>query len=153
MPWRRKWQPTPVLLPGKFHGLRSLVGYSPWGRKESDTTEQLHFGWLWRSKLPCYKLPMEKTFLQGTADSQKRTEVLRKTGWQGSEFCQQPYKTGSWSLPVGLSNEIPTLADLLIEALWEIMKQRTQLHCTWNSDLHKLWDNKCIILSHQVHGN
>ena len=37
------WQPTPVLLPGKFRGLRSLVGYSPWGRKESDTTEQLHF--------------------------------------------------------------------------------------------------------------
>ena len=42
IPWRRKWQPTPVLLPGKFHGWRSLVGYSPWGRKESDTTEQLH---------------------------------------------------------------------------------------------------------------
>ena len=41
--WRRKWQPTPVLLPGKSHGPRSLVGYSPWGRKESDTTEQLHF--------------------------------------------------------------------------------------------------------------
>ena len=41
IPWRRKWQPTPV--PGKFHGWRSLVGYSPWGRKESDTTEQLHF--------------------------------------------------------------------------------------------------------------
>ena len=41
--WRRKWQPTPVLLPGKSHGQRSLVGYSPWGRKESDTTEQLHF--------------------------------------------------------------------------------------------------------------
>ena len=45
--WRRKWQPTPVLLPGKFHGLRSLVGYSPWGRKESDTTEQLHFHFHW----------------------------------------------------------------------------------------------------------
>ena len=41
--WRRKWQPTPVLLPGQFHGQRSLVGYSPWGRKESDMTEQLHF--------------------------------------------------------------------------------------------------------------
>ena len=38
-----KWQPTPVLLPGKFHGRRSLVGYSPWGRKESDTSERLHF--------------------------------------------------------------------------------------------------------------
>ena len=39
--WRRKWQPTPVLLPGKSRGWRSLVGYSPWGRKESDTTERL----------------------------------------------------------------------------------------------------------------
>ena len=43
IPWRSKWQPTPVLLPGKFHGWRSLVGYSPWGPKESDMTEQLHF--------------------------------------------------------------------------------------------------------------
>ena len=40
---RRQWQPTPVLLPGKSHGWRSLVGYSPWGREESDTTERLHF--------------------------------------------------------------------------------------------------------------
>ena len=40
--WRRKWQSTPVLLPGKSHGQRSLVGYSPWGRKESDTTKRLH---------------------------------------------------------------------------------------------------------------
>jgi len=41
--WRRKWQSTPGLLPGKSHGQRSLVGYSPWGCKELDTTEQLHF--------------------------------------------------------------------------------------------------------------
>ena len=40
--WRRKWQPTPVFLPGKFHGQTSLVGYSPWGRKDSDTTEQTY---------------------------------------------------------------------------------------------------------------
>ena len=39
----RQWQPTPVLLPGKSHGQRSLVGCSPWGRDESDMTEQLHF--------------------------------------------------------------------------------------------------------------
>ena len=38
-----KWQSTPVLLPGKSHGQRSLVGYSLWGRKEPDMTEQLHF--------------------------------------------------------------------------------------------------------------
>ena len=43
IPWRRKWLPTPVLLSGKSHGWRSLVGYSPWGHKESDTTERLHF--------------------------------------------------------------------------------------------------------------
>ena len=38
--WSRKWQPVPVFLPGKFHGQRSLAGYSQWGRKESDATEQ-----------------------------------------------------------------------------------------------------------------
>ena len=41
--FRRRWHPTPVLLPGKSHGWRSLVGCSPWGREKSDTTEQLHF--------------------------------------------------------------------------------------------------------------
>ena len=43
IPWRRKWKPTPVFLPGESHGRRSLVGYSPQGRKELDTTERLHF--------------------------------------------------------------------------------------------------------------
>ena len=42
-PWRRQRHPTPVLLLGKSHGRRSLVGCSPWGREESDMTEQLHF--------------------------------------------------------------------------------------------------------------
>ena len=40
-PCRKEWQPTPVFLPGKSHGQRSLAGYSLWGRKESDMTEQL----------------------------------------------------------------------------------------------------------------
>ena len=39
IPWRRKWQPTPVFFPGESHGQRSLAGYSPWGYKESDMTE------------------------------------------------------------------------------------------------------------------
>ena len=51
IPWKRKWQPTPVFLPGKFQGQRNLVGYSWWGRKESDTTERLsmhiHIGCVW----------------------------------------------------------------------------------------------------------
>ena len=42
IPWRRKWQPTPLFLPGKTYGWRSLAGYSPWGRKELEVTEWLH---------------------------------------------------------------------------------------------------------------
>ena len=42
IPGRRKWLPTPVFLPGEFHGQRSLVGCNPWGPKESDTTKQLN---------------------------------------------------------------------------------------------------------------
>ena len=41
IPWRREWQPTPLFLLGESHGQRSLAGYSPWGCKESDTTEQV----------------------------------------------------------------------------------------------------------------
>ena len=39
IPWRRKWQPTPVFSPGESHGQRNLVGYSPWGQEESDMAE------------------------------------------------------------------------------------------------------------------
>ena len=41
IPWRRKWQPTPVFFPGPSDGQRSFVGYSPWGCKEADPTERL----------------------------------------------------------------------------------------------------------------
>ena len=43
VPLEKEWQPTPVLLPEKFHGWRSLVGYNPWGCKELDMTERFHF--------------------------------------------------------------------------------------------------------------
>ena len=60
IPWRRKWQSTPALLPGKSHGWRSLIGYSPWGRKESDTTEWLNFHLLF------LLLPQSHKFREGT---------------------------------------------------------------------------------------
>jgi len=53
IPWRRKWQPTPVLLPGKSYGRRSLVGYSPWGHKELDTTDGFHFTSLVMNIIAC----------------------------------------------------------------------------------------------------
>ena len=46
IPWSRKWQRAPVFLPGKFHGQRSLAGYSPRGHKESDTTACMYFVFL-----------------------------------------------------------------------------------------------------------
>ena len=70
IPWRRKWQPTPVFLPGESHGRRSLVGYSPWDRKESDTTEQLQFHFHFQKLLNKSKLKNKNknknknTFLQ-----------------------------------------------------------------------------------------
>ena len=51
IPWRRKWQCTPVFLPGKSHGWRSLVGYSPCGLKELDMTERLHFHFIYITSL------------------------------------------------------------------------------------------------------
>ena len=65
---RRRWHPTPALLPGKSHGQRSLVGCSPWGREESDTTEQLHF----HSSLSCIAEgngnPLQCSCLENTRD-------------------------------------------------------------------------------------
>ena len=87
MHWRRKWQPTPVFLPGESHGWRSLVGCSPWSRTESNTTKWLssssihppHFHWddfikmlvLWRANSF-----LEKTLMLG------KIERRRRRGWQ-----------------------------------------------------------------------
>ena len=54
IPWRRKWQPIPVFLPGKSHGQRNLGGSSPWGHKESDTTERLNHNSMFTTRSPCY---------------------------------------------------------------------------------------------------
>ena len=65
---RRQWHPTPVLLPGKSYGQRSLVGCSPWGRTESDTTEWLHFHF----SLPCIGEgngnPLQRSCLENPRD-------------------------------------------------------------------------------------
>ena len=57
IPWRREWQPTPVFLPGESHGQKGLVGYSPWGCKQSDTTERPTLSW--SAKKEC-RLPRER---------------------------------------------------------------------------------------------
>ena len=53
IPWKRAWQPSPVFLPGEFHGQRSLAGYGPWGHRESDTPE----AWAWAKINSCIQFP------------------------------------------------------------------------------------------------
>ena len=68
IPWRREWQPTPVFLPGESMDKRSLAGYSPWGRKESDMTEQLTLSFTFQD-LPVRKRGKEgESFSRGTED-------------------------------------------------------------------------------------
>ena len=77
MHWRRQWQPTPVLLPGKSHGRRNLVGCSPWGRTESDTTEQLSSS---SSQYSCLENPRDRgawwAAVYGAAQSRTRLKWL-----------------------------------------------------------------------------
>ena len=58
IPWRRKWLPSPVFLPGEFHGQRSLVGYSPWNCKELDVTDRVtQYSTVFESKFSKFGLP------------------------------------------------------------------------------------------------
>ena len=59
--WRRKWQPTPVFLPGEYYGQRSLVGYSSWGYKESERTEQLSMHTCKMNSSSIIQLPSSQT--------------------------------------------------------------------------------------------
>ena len=82
IPWRRKWQPTPVLLPGKFHGPRSLVGYSPWGHKQLDTPERLHFHFLTLALFNCVDLSIIVCL-------SKQIEGRVRQREEGGETCQK----------------------------------------------------------------
>ena len=100
---RRQWHPTPVLLLGKSHGWRSLVGCSPWGRKESDMTERLHFHF----SLSCIGEgngnPLQCSCLENPRDggawwavhgvAQSRTRLKRLSSSSMCVFCCLYFKT------------------------------------------------------------
>ena len=65
---RRQWYPSPVLLPGKSHGWRSLVGFSTWGREELDTTERLHFPFSFSCIGEGNGNPLQCSFLESPRD-------------------------------------------------------------------------------------
>ena len=97
--WRRQWRPTPVLLPGNSHGQRSLVGCSSWGRKQSETNEQLHFHFLLScigegtgNPLQCFCLENPRdggawwAAVYGVAQSRTR---LKRLSSSSSRSCRQ----------------------------------------------------------------
>ena len=87
IPWRRKWQPTPVFLPGESHGQRSLVAYSPWGRKESDMTEQLHLLRARRDNLIQFSL-----YRRGHQNIIKHECQISATNWVEDKFPSNNHK-------------------------------------------------------------
>ena len=98
--WRRKWQPTPVFLPTKSHRQRSLVGYSPRGLKESDTTERLHFHF-WSS-----------SDLESKVGVMVCRESMRITGTSGLRGIKPPFDSVvKWKL----------LGEAFILILWGLL--------------------------------
>ena len=108
IPWRRKWHPTPALFPGKSHGPRSLVGYSPWGCKESDTTESLHFhfsDWLW-AVCASLKRALSKDPEEAAAP------------WRGKTICGQGLSPFNWLLLVWEYVATQRIASTLLLTWW-----------------------------------
>ena len=135
--WRRKWQPTPVFLPEKPHGRRSLVGYSPRGREESDTTERLHFpvslscigegngnplqcsclqnprdGGAWRAVV--YGVTQSRTRLKRLSSSSSRT-------WFSFMYSVCPQNCpwfGQWGFLCSLTSPLPTSFFKYFHTIW-----------------------------------
>ena len=82
--WRKEWQPSPIFLPGEFHGQRSLVGYRPWGCKELDTTEWLTLSLFIIQRSPKWNKTNKQTKKNNKKQQQKPPHhllTLRHTKW------------------------------------------------------------------------
>ena len=126
--WRRQWHPTPVLLPGKSHGWRSLGGCSPWGHWGSDTTEWLHFHFSLSctgegngNPLQCsclenprdrgawwaavYRVAQSRTWLKWLSSSSSRAEMTQnpKKNSEWAQKDQQSAKLSRWFLSLRTS--------------------------------------------------
>ena len=106
---RRQLHPTPVLLPGKSHGQRSLVGCSPWGCEESDTTERLHFHFSLLCigegngnplQCSCLQYPRDRgarwAATYGVAQSRTRLKRLSSSSPSSIPPCFQPNPAPTW---------------------------------------------------------
>ena len=125
--WRREWQSTPVFLPGEFHGQKSLAGYSPWGGKESDTTERLtyiHNIHIHSFPLPIFPIELYEFFIYFTCVCYPLSRVRlfvtpRTVAHQASlsmEYSRQEYWSG---LPFPSPEELPNPGIELWSPAWQ----------------------------------
>ena len=110
IPWRRKWQSTPVFLPGKSHGQRNLAGYGPWGHKESNRAELLEHAHLKNAFTVVSRLSSAQL------SSSVASNSLRPHGLQYTRLpcpsptpgaCSNSYPLSQWSHPTISSSVIP----------------------------------------------
>ena len=127
--WRRQQHSTPVLLPGRSHGWRSLVGCSPWGHEESDTTEQLHFHFSLSCTGEGNGSPLQCSCLENPRDgvAQSRTQLKRLSSSSSSaarrgrtqfssslEGCLGRENTLDWSSTTSCNSQpVPDYSDVL----------------------------------------
>ena len=116
---RRRWHPTPVLLPGKSHGLRSLVGCSSWGRQESDTTSlslSLFTFMHWRRKWPHYRVLDWR--ISGTGELGGLLSIgSHRVGHDWSDFAAAAGQRGMWLYSLGDGSFEGFLASVKIWAM------------------------------------
>ena len=99
IPWRRKWQLTPVLLPRESHGWRSLVGYSPWSRKELDKTERLHFHFtLWKKSYdqPRQHIKKQRHYFANKGLSSQSYVFSSSHVWMWKLGCEESWVPKNW---------------------------------------------------------
>ena len=114
---RKQWQPTPVLLPGKFHGRRSLVGCSPWGREELDTTEAtLEKAMAPHSSTLAWKIPWAEEL--GRLQSMRSQRVGHDRGTSLSLFTFMHWRRKWRPTPVFLPGECQGQRSLVGCRLW-----------------------------------
>ena len=119
----RKWQPIPVFLTGKFQGQRSLVGYSPWGQKELDMTEQLHF-----TSLPLLCLSVATPLASPPQKDDHKAWVWADPGRGNSEVQvprPQSKSGGSQGKTLGKTNEASGVQNLRGRLLLRVTKDLT----------------------------
>ena len=140
--WRRQWQPTPVLLPGKSHRRRNLVGCSPWGREESDTTEQLPFHFSLSCigegngnppQCSCLENPRDSgawwAAVYGVAQSQTRLKELSSSSSRAQQMLGSSWQGKSES--VLDDTESFQLYSLGIRILWMILSMSNFMLFLW----------------------